>query len=324
MGDDDRPSDAEQRRPADPLVVEDAADPIDAGAHQQRGEATADRGSELVPPEVGDERRQALEELDDDVAEHGVAHDDVSQVPGQVLPLDVALEPQVRRVEQLGGALDAGVALALLLADRQEGDTWPRDTLDAFREDRPHPGVLDEVLRRGVRVGADVQQDHRSGIGDHLDRQRRAVHAGQAAETKHRGGHPGTGVTGRDDGVGATVADEVDRHEDRGVLLLAQGQRRMLVHAHDLAGGDDRHVRRQLARDGPDDRLVADQDDLVSRVRPGVVDGARDHLCCPEVAAHGIDRDADAGTAGDGHGRRTAAHRVSARRRRWTWRSRPA
>ena len=31
MGDDHRPPDAEQRRAADPLVVEDVADPVDAG-----------------------------------------------------------------------------------------------------------------------------------------------------------------------------------------------------------------------------------------------------------------------------------------------------
>ena len=46
---------------------------------------------------------------------------------GQVLALDVALEVQVGRVEQLGRALDTGVALALLLADRQERDAGVRD-----------------------------------------------------------------------------------------------------------------------------------------------------------------------------------------------------
>ena len=46
--------------------------------------------------------------------------DDVGHLPGQVLALDVAHEVEVGLVEQLGRPLDPGVALALLLADRQQ------------------------------------------------------------------------------------------------------------------------------------------------------------------------------------------------------------
>ena len=55
-----------------PLVVEDVADPTDARAEQQVGQATPDRAAELRPQQVEDERREALEELDDDVAGHRV------------------------------------------------------------------------------------------------------------------------------------------------------------------------------------------------------------------------------------------------------------
>ncbi len=235
MGDDDAPPHAEQRRSADPLVVEHGPDPADPGTHQQRRETAPERAAELVAPEVGHERRQALEELDDDVAEHGIAHDHVGEMPGQVLALDIPLEPQVGRVEQLGGALDASIALALLLTDREEGDPRSGHTLDALREDRPHPRVLDKVLSGRIGIGADVQQQHRSGLGDHLDGERRPVDAGQASQAQHRGSHPGSGVAGRDDGVRLTVSDEVDRDQDRGVLLLAEGECRMLIHADDLA-----------------------------------------------------------------------------------------
>ena len=244
----DRPAHAEERRATDLLVVEDAPDPADAGPHEQVGEPAAERPLELVAPQVEDVAGQALEELDHDVAEDRVADHHVGQVAGQVLALDVALEAQPGCVEQLGRALDPGVALALLLADRQQCHARPGDAQDALGEDRAHLGVLDEVLRGRIRVGADVEQDHRAGRGDHLHRQRGAVDAGQPPEAQDGRGHARPGMAGGHDRVGFAALDEVDRDDDRGVLLLAQGERGMLVHADDLAGLDDRHVGRQARR----------------------------------------------------------------------------
>ena len=313
MGDDHRAAHPEQRRTADLLVVEDAADPADAGPHQQVGQAPAQRARELVAPQVEDVGRQALEELDHDVAEHGVADDDVGHVGGQVLALDVALEMEVGRVEQLGGALDAGVALALLLADRQERDARLGDPQHALGEDRAHPRVLDEVLGRRIGVGADVEEDHRALRGDHLDGERRAIDAGQPAEAQDRGGHPGAGVTGGHDRVGLAVLDQVDRDEDRRVLLLAQRQRRMLVHADDLGRMDDRDVRGKRPGDAADCRLVADQDHPVGGICPGVVEGPEDDLGGAVIAAHRVDRDADPGALGAGGlGRRARSPRQRA------------
>ena len=169
----------------------------------------------------------------------------------EVLALDVADEAQVRRVEQLGGALDAGVALALLLADRQQRDARPRDAQHPLGEDRAHPRVLGEVLGGRVGVGADVEQDHRPGVRDHLDGEGRPVDAGQAPEAQDRGGHAGPGVAGGHDRVGLAAPDEVGGDQDRGVLLLAQRQRRVLVHADDLASrGRSRRWRAGVPR-GP-------------------------------------------------------------------------
>ena len=138
------------------------ADPRDAGTQQQVRQATPQRAAELAPPQVEDEPGQALEELDHDVAQDGVADDHVGEVVGQVLALDVALEPQVRGVEELGGPLDPRIALALLLADREQGDPRRGDAEHALREDGAHPRVLHEVLRGRVGVGADVEEHHRA------------------------------------------------------------------------------------------------------------------------------------------------------------------
>ena len=246
------------------------------GRISEVGQPAPQRAVELAAPQVEDEGRQALEELDDDVAEDRVADDDVGQVAGQVLALDVALEAQVGRVEQLGRALDPGVALALLLADRQQRHARARRRRARARR-RSRPSGRTGRGSPGVESGLAPMSSRTIGplVGDHLDGERRAVDAGQAAEAQDRGGHPGAGVAGGDDGIGLAAPDQVDRDEDRRVLLLAQGERRVLVHADDLAGGDDRDVGRQVAGDAADDGLVADEDEPVVRVRSGVVEGAR-------------------------------------------------
>ncbi len=239
-----------------------------------------------------------------------------ANVTSQVLALHVALEPEARGIEELARALDPRVALALLLADRQERHARPGDTEDPLGEDRAHLRVLDEVLRGRIGIGPDVEQDHRPARGDHLDGQRGAVDAGQAPEPQDRGGHPGPGVTGAHDGVGISALDHVDGHEDGRILLLAKRQRRMLVHPDDLAGMDDRDVGGKLARDPANDRLVTDEEELVLRVRPRMIEGAGHDLRGTVIAAHRVDRDADPGARRRGWTGMRLRHRVSGRRRR--------
>ena len=72
------------------------------------------------------------------------------------LPSTLPMELGIRLVDELGGALDPGVALALLLADRQQGDAGPVDSQDTLAEDRAHLRVLRKVLGVEIRVGPDV------------------------------------------------------------------------------------------------------------------------------------------------------------------------
>jgi hypothetical protein len=121
-------------------------------------------------------------------------------------------------------------------------------------------------------------------------------------------------VAGGHDGIGLAVLDEVHRDEDRRVLLLAQGEGRVFVHADDLTGRHDRDVGRKVSGDGADGRLVTDEDDPVLGMGPGVIEGAGDDLSRAVVATHRVDRHANPG----GEGRRLGSaqrHRVSARRR---------
>ena len=120
----------------------------------------------------------------------------------------------------------------------------------------------------------------------------------------------------RDDGIGFAVLHEVRRDEDARVLLLAQGQRRMLVHADDLAGVDDPDVVRERSR-----RCFATTAWSPTRMtwsagwRTGEVEGARDDLGGTVVAAHRVDGDAHAGRGGRlGRTEPRLGHEVSGRR----------
>ena len=166
---------------------------------------------------------QALEELHDDVADRGVADDDVGGVVRQVPALDVADEAQVLAAQQGRRLLDALLALARLLADGQQRDGGLGDAQHPLREERAHVRVLGEVAARGVGRGADVEQHERAAVGDHLDGQRGPVDARQAPEVEDRGGDAGARVAGRDDRVGLAVADEAHAHVDARVALAADG-----------------------------------------------------------------------------------------------------
>jgi hypothetical protein len=74
-------------------------------------------------------------------------------------------------------------------------------------------------------------------------------------------------VTRGHDRVRPAVPDEVAADDDRRVLLLAQGERRVLVHLDDLARRDDVDVGRERAGGGcRDARRVADEEDAILRV----------------------------------------------------------
>ena len=90
-----------------------------------------------------------------------------------------------------------------------------------------------------VGRGADVEEHERAAVGDHLDGQRRPVHARQPPQVQDRRRHAGAGVTGRDDRVRAALADEAHADVDAGVALAAHRGGGVLVHAHRLGRLDD-------------------------------------------------------------------------------------
>ena len=64
-------------------------------------------------------------------------------------------------------------------------------------------------------------------------------------------------------------------------------------------------------------RFVADEDQPVVGVAPGVVEGTRNDLGDAVVAAHRVDRDTNAASVRAQRRGLRSGHRVSVRRRRW-------
>ena len=84
-----------------------------------------------------------------------------------------------------------------------------------------HGGVLVEVDAGRVGGGTDVEQHHRSLVGDHLDGERGAINALESPEIEDRRRDAGTGVTRCDHRVGRSLA-----HEAHATLMLASRLRR--------------------------------------------------------------------------------------------------
>ena len=236
--------------------------------------------------------RQALEELHDDVPDRGVTDDDVGGMVWQVPALDVPDEAQGAGAQQGRRLLDALLALASLLPDREERDGRLGDAEDALREERAHVRVLGEVAAGGIGRRPDVEQGERAAVGDHLDRERWPVHARQALEVQDRGRDAGPAVTGGDDRVGLAVTDEAHADVDARVALAPDRDRGLLVHADRLRCGDDPDVLGQRAVDmGSDRSLVADEDEVGVGMGASPVDGPCDDLHRAVVPTHRIDRD---------------------------------
>jgi hypothetical protein len=286
---------AEQRRAAIPLVVEPGAGSVETGPEGQQRQRRDRSLLEVLAQRAEDEAGDALEELDDNVADEAIADDDVGPVSDHVVRLDVADEMQVRG-GQLGVRL-AGLLVPLvdLLADVQQADPRVLHAEDVLGKDRAHGRELDEVVGLGVHVGADVEQHDRAGGGDHVGRERRTVDPADAPKAEDRGGHRGAGRAGADHRIGVAVADQIRGDDDRGAALRAQRGGRMLPHLDHLGRVDEAQVgglwAPVLGDLAFDARHVTDKDDLVSGSSDGVVDRSADDFARGEIATHRVDRD---------------------------------
>ena len=270
--------------------VQAAGDPVAGLAGQLRQQP-----GQLLPERREQELDGPLAGLEQDVADEPVADDDPDVPLVDVAALDVADEPArpgAVLVQGAGGAGQVG-PLLVLGADVQQADSRVRHAQDLLGVDRPHDAVLVEVLGLGVHVGADVDDHDRPLVRGEDRGDARPADAGKEHLGVEQGrGHHGAGVAGRDDRLDLAGGHQPPASGDRVVPLLPQGLDRLLLHADDLAGVDDRQAVARgvggLGQLGLDPLAVADQHDGQLGLVAHRLDGSRDDRAGSEIAPHRV------------------------------------
>src|SRR5579885_3916485 len=159
-----------------------------AGAHDGPGQLARQIASDLRLNQIDQRLRQALAQLEDHIAHEAVADDDIRASRRNIAALDVAdkIQAQSRRalLQQLMCKLNLLVALALLLAVRQQADAWRTDVEELLHIDRAHNSELLEIFGFAVRIRAHIDDQADAIPGGEDAAQGGPLHARQAFEGK--------------------------------------------------------------------------------------------------------------------------------------------
>ena len=213
---------------------------------------------------------------------------------GNVPALDVTPEVEIlRRGQQRVGLLRQRVALAGLLADREQADRWRPHVQDRRGEGRAHVRELEEVLRAGIGVRPAVDQHDGAARGRNRLHDRRAQDALDPAHVHQRRGHHGPRRARRDGSDRATLPDRAAALDERGVGLRAHGERGLLVPADHLRRVHDVDARRQLAAELLEQRLLRSAEQDAYAPGRGRLNCTGDGLARRVVSPHRVERDGE-------------------------------
>jgi hypothetical protein len=188
------------------LVVED---PGECGRFRTAAAgrpACPDATAELGPPQVEDEGREASKNLITTFPATASVHHDVGVVGDEVLPFDVPDEVEIGRVEQLGRALDAKVALALL--SPMESSAIRGFGMPTTRSAKIAPIRAYWARFSGDESGFAPMSRSTNGRPARIIWTARAGRStpGGPPDPQHRAGHRGAGVARRHHGIGLAIA----------------------------------------------------------------------------------------------------------------------
>ena len=162
-------------------------------------------------------------------------------------------------------SLSIGRALALLRAVVGQRHAGGGAALHLVHIAAAHDGEGSQHLGAALHIRAAVQQQVGLILGRHHGGQRRALDAPQGADDKACAHMERAGAAGRDECVAPALLQQVQAHDDGGVLLGADGPGRLVAHLDDLSAVDqldavqrDVVVRSSLADKG----LIAHADEL--------------------------------------------------------------
>src|ERR1044071_4284017 len=159
---------AEERRRTVLLPVDARAEPRQGTPHEQRAEHGQRVALDLLAHRAAEERGRALRGLQEHVAGEAVGDDDVAGPLEEIAALDGADEVQMARgFEERQHLLHELVALALLLADRQQPDARVLVAEEIAGEAGAHVRELDEPRALHLGVGPHVEHHGAvTGVGE--------------------------------------------------------------------------------------------------------------------------------------------------------------
>ena len=242
VGDDGEAVHADEGTAADGIGAHALAEGLEDAAHADGTNHGHDAALDGSLHGVREEFGGAFDAFEEDVAGETIGHGDIEPVFKEVVAFGVAHEVEgqqaalVELTEQ-GIGLEGGLAaFAVLCAVAHDTDSGLRAVVHIARHEGGHDSVADHVAGLGIRVGAGVAHEHvamRSGQGGD---DAGAFHTGQQAQLDGAGGHGGTGVAGREHGIGHAALHQINGDAHGGFLLLAHGHDAAFLHGDHLRG----------------------------------------------------------------------------------------
>ena len=189
---------ARRRTPNSPA----AAEMPERAPGQQRSDTRGKGARQLLAEKRFHRVHQPFADLQRHVPGESIADDDVRHAAVDIAGLDVPDEAERRCLEQAVRFARQLVALAFLLADREQPHARRRQAEADARVDAAHDGELQQVLGPALDAGADVEQDGGMPACRDGDCERRPIDARQ---------HPEGAVCRDNRRAGVTRAEERGR-----------------------------------------------------------------------------------------------------------------
>src|ERR1700688_880586 len=192
-------------------------------------------------------QRQAFTNFKRDVADKPVAYDHIHNPRKKIPAFHIAHEMHGTFLQARVHFARQFVAFDFLFADRQQPDSRPPVTKRRAVVHFTHHRELHQMLRLGIHVGANIEQNRDAAFGVRKRRgQCHPVHRFQRTQQKPRHGHDRAGISSTDQAIRLRLANQARRHMHGAVLLPAKRLRRMIIHGDHFAGGHD--LNRQVGR----------------------------------------------------------------------------
>ena len=244
---DDRLCNAEEGRAADLVLVEQVAELIHALFAREIAQLGRRIAHEYVLDRARHELGNALNGLEHHVARVPIAHRDVARAERYHAALDVAdkVEPALvtRFFEQRVSFFTQRVALGVLGAVVDQTHARVFDAVDLLCVQRAEEGELQQHLSRAFGVRARVAQHDLPALAGHDRRERAAADALDAAAVQRRAGEQRARVARGHERIALARFEQFERHRHRGVRLMAQHSRGVVVHVHQIGRRHDGHAR---------------------------------------------------------------------------------